>query len=610
MRLLLHGPCCAVAYAAMAAVKLPAMSAQVLHAPGRAPTATPSTMWTRYAAHACCYINSTADARQRGQVIDPPTELTARPQPLYTHTRVLTSRSPTPDSAVMSTPVESPFCGRCEKNQMIVNRALAEWLPDEDDPEYANQEKALPQYQAQLEEQFPQVCESCIDRVKGRIRQAGYAAKAEAVGRKLEQSKKYQDKKRTTRQLWTLIIISLAKCVYIATLIATLGWHLLAAISHFGAGHHHFDPKTCVVEALTTMGVDKSCVVSTPAREWVSYALLGDVLTIWWNPKLAYKTTHANQRMSGMVSQWMIRGCVALLNAGVWFLLREPWVQADGAIVADQVHFFQLAHTILFILQSCATWLSWRMVTVHYVTTKELLRPLDAHLPQALPSNESTPHATPRKLLPNHTSFDSMAAAFSSSFHSEAASYEPPSPTLTAVSTATTETSDFTPWKRRQSSTIGEEMDWTPTKPRFNARPPDLLPSRVSLTSPSKPPHGLGRPDPPNPPVSIFRTGPDANPFRRRVPAAPKAPAAQFVDPWKRPAWQPDPLVREKNLFDEDKERNKVFGAGLHGKGVPRTVERQAQLFEPPKFKFEAEAYGGGEKTTGLEDTFNNLFSK
>jgi hypothetical protein len=39
-------------------------------------------------------------------------------------------------------------------------------------------------------------------------------------------------------------------------------------------------------------------------------------------------------------------------------------------------------------------------------------------------------------------------------------------------------------------------------------------------------------------------------------------------------------------------------------------VEREAQLFGPPKFKYEAGAYGGGEKTTGLEDTFNNLFAK
>ena len=567
-------------------------------------------MWTRYAAHPRRYINTAADALQRGQVTDPPAELTARPQPLYTHTRVLTSRSPTPDSAVMSAPVDSPFCDRCEKNQMIVNRALAEWLPDEDDPEYANQEKALPQYQAQLEEQFPQVCESCIDRVKGRIRQAGYAAKAEAVGRKLEQSKKYQDKGRTLRQLWTLAIIWLAKCVYVAALVATQSWHLLAAMSDFGAGNHDFDPKTCAAEALLSRAVDKSCVVSTSAQNWVSYALLGDLLTIWWNPKLAYKTTHANRRMSGVVSQWIIRGCMALLNTGVWFVLGESSVQEDGAIVADRVRFFQLTHLIIFVLQFCGTWISWNTVTIRYVTTKELLRPLDAHLPQAPLSNHTTPHATPRKPLPNHTSFDSMAAAFSSSFHSDSASYEPPSPTLTAVSTATTETSDFTPWKRRQSSAVGEEMDWTPTKPRFNARPPDLLPSRISLPSPSKPPQGLGRPDSSGSPVSIFRTGADANPFRRRVPAAPKAPAAQLVDPWKRAAWQPDPLVREKNLFDEDKERNKLFGAGLHGKGVPRTVEREAELFEPPKFKFEAEAYGGGEKTTGLEDTFNNLFSK
>ena len=516
---------------------------------------------------------------------------------------MLISRSPTPDN-LMPAPVESPFCDRCEKNQTIVNRCLAEWLPEEDDPEYAKKEKSLPQYQAQLEEQFPQVCESCIARVQGRIRQAGYAAKAEAVGRKLEQSKKYQDTTHTPRQLLTLAIIWLAKYTYIASLIATLLWHVFSARVDFGSEDYSFDLKLCLSEMLFMGRIHKGCAVSSSTQTYVSYALLGDLLTIWWNPKLAYKTTHAHQRMSGVVSQWITRSLMATLNVAMIFISPDESVHEDGLLVASRVDFFHYTHIALFVLQLLATWVSWKTVTIRYVSTKELLRPLDAHLPQVPSSTDTTPHATPKKLLPSQTGFDTMAAAFSSSFHSEPGNYEPPSPTLTAISTTTTETNDFTPWKRRQSSTIGEEMDWTPTKPRFNDNPPPILPPRMF------PLQSLGPSPSTSPTVSVFKTGPDANPFRRRVPSAPKAPAAKMVDPWKRQPWQPDPLVREKNLFDEDKEKNKMLGAGLHGKGVPRTVEREAQLFAPPKFKFGPEAYGAGEKTTGLEDTFNNLFSK
>lgn len=264
------------------------------------------------------------------------------------------------------------------------------------------------------------------------------------------------------------------------------------------------------------------------------------------------------------------------------------------------------------------TLISWNQVKIHYISTKELLRPLETYLPQAPTSRDVTPRASPKKLFPDDTSFDSMASGLGSSLSVETNSYEPPSPTLTATSTATTiEEHNFTPWRHKSNApTGGDEMDWTPTKPRFNPNPPSLLPGRLTSLSPTKPSHSYyTRSSNTDPSYShayspAFRSGPDANPFRRRVPVAPKAPAAKLNDPWKRPAWQPDPLLREKNLFEEDKERNASLGAGLHGKGVPRTVEREAQLFAPPQFKFEAEAYGSRRESTGLEETFNNLFSK
>jgi hypothetical protein len=51
---------------------------------------------------------------------------------------------------------------------------------------------------------------------------------------------------------------------------------------------------------------------------------------------------------------------------------------------------------------------------------------------------------------------------------------------------------------------------------------------------------------------------------------------------------------------------------GLEGLGVPRNVKRNAELFASPQFKYDWQGYGGrGERTeTGLEETFNGLFSK
>ena len=46
---------------------------------------------------------------------------------------------------------------------------------------------------------------------------------------------------------------------------------------------------------------------------------------------------------------------------------------------------------------------------------------------------------------------------------------------------------------------------------------------------------------------------------------------------------------------------------GLDGFGVPKNVNRDAELFASPKFKYDNY---GTMKDTGLEETFNGLFSK
>lgn len=498
---------------------------------------------------------------------------------------------------MMHAPVESPFCERCEKNQLIVNRSLAEYLPDEDDPQYAKYEKALPQYQAQLEERYPPVCENCIERVQAGIRQAGYATKAEELRRKLDQSKKYQKETPTVRQTCTLWIIWLGRWTYIISVLVGLLWHGLGAITYFGFSERDFDWALCLSEATYTREVHQSCVASTPVRQVVYYALVADLLTVWWNPKLGQKMKHASGRMRGLVITWIVRMVLLLLNAGSYLLLKDASIREGGFISDERVDFFRYTHMTLLPTNILAIFLAWNTVTIKYVSTKELLRPLDAHLPTAPRSTQTTPRRQHNALLPDNTSFDSMAAGFASSFPSELNAY-PPSPTLTATSYADTEESDFTPYSARKSSIATnastDAMDWTPTHSRFAPHTPSLLPFSNTQLQPDSP-------SPSKPTVNIFKAGADANPFRRRIPAAPAS--------WHKSALPPHPEERKRNFFEEDKEKNRDLGMGLRGRGVPKGVEKEAQLFAAPQFKYDAGGYVGG-KETGLEEGFNDLFSK
>lgn len=57
---------------------------------------------------------------------------------------------------------EPMFCAACQRNQLLLNKTLAEYLPDEDDPDYARYAASLDTYRDELEERYPQVCHLCL----------------------------------------------------------------------------------------------------------------------------------------------------------------------------------------------------------------------------------------------------------------------------------------------------------------------------------------------------------------------------------------------------------------------------------------------------------------
>lgn len=536
---------------------------------------------------------------QRGQIVDPPIEVTARLQPSFTRH----ARSPTPD---MPAHLEPRFCERCQRNHLIVNKALAEYLPEPDDPDYAKYEATLSDYQAQLEERYPPVCEKCIANVQAGIRQAGYTAKADDLRRKLDQSRMHLNAQHTAGQRFKLVLVFLAKWAYLASVLVRLSWHVFGAITYFGSAFEHdLSVLQCLSEAVFLRNVVMSCAVSPVAGHMVLYALVADALTVWWNPRLSQIVTSANGRMRNRAMLWILRLMLLLLDIGAYLALGVHSVENDYMLDEVSQGFFHTTHRVLLGVQFIGTLIGWRMITVTYFTAKTFKRPVDEYMPTAAHTPEKGARARPQIERPNNTIFDSMAEGLSSSFPTEPNAY-PPSPTLTNVSVTETIDSEATPFRRRKSSTpmtFGDEnmMDWTPTQPRFSTNPPPLIQPKFGRAAEDREPSAA--PDPS--PVSIF-SGLDQNPFRRRVPAAPKAPAAAKVDPWRKPPWAPPFEERKRNFFEEDKQMNQDLGTGLKGRGVPKRVEREAELFAAPKFKYDS--YGKA-KNTGLEDSFGSLFS-
>lgn len=554
---------------------------------------------------------------ERGNITDPPTEeIATAPSAAFHYANAI----PRSSSPVMPPEPESLFCNTCQRNQLLLNKTLAEYLPDEDDPEYDKFASSLDAYRNELEDRYPQVCNNCLPRVQDQIRAAGYAAKADNLRRMIDRSREHSKAVQTRRQTWTLRFISLAKWIYIGSVVVGLLWHIMGltmTIEDDMEGDEDANWSTCLIQAFSLRRAHQSCVMSPFAWKVLQTSLILDWCTIWWNPKLASKTNSITGRMRGLKSLWAIRALVLSLRTAVFFYWRL------FPVTSTNLSIFHNTNMALLITMTLSLTLTWKTVRIVYTPVAV---PEETYIPSA-PNTPQRPKSSYKPAHPHMSTFDTMAQGFTSSFQVDSSSALPPSPTLTEASTTSHYTEFTTP--ARKSVYQDDSMDWTPTSRRFAPTAPEILPPQFGPRSPIPPPISptLERR---HEPVSLFAKR-DPNPFRHKVPAAPKAPAQARADPWRRAPWAPPLKETTPNFFrterttrsqakagnvdpshaagtssDEAPDTDTNTTKGLQGFGVPKTVRRDAELFASPKLKYD---YYGTMKDTGLEDTFNGLFS-
>ncbi|KAG4098890.1 hypothetical protein H8356DRAFT_1038524 [Neocallimastix lanati (nom. inval.)] len=71
-------------------------------------------------------------------------------------------------------PINDYFCDTCKMHQEYIRQRLADYLPDEDDPDYERYLNNLPQFKTHLENKYPIVCENCQKRVKQELDENQY----------------------------------------------------------------------------------------------------------------------------------------------------------------------------------------------------------------------------------------------------------------------------------------------------------------------------------------------------------------------------------------------------------------------------------------------------
>ncbi|OCK81750.1 hypothetical protein K432DRAFT_350468 [Lepidopterella palustris CBS 459.81] len=278
---------------------------------------------------------------ENGEITDPPALETPTSPHQYAH---LVPRATSPELGAQDGEL---FCQNCQKNQFLLTQALAEYLPPQNDPKYAEYEAASEQYRRSLEDRYPQVCINCAPRVQNRLRAAGYAAKTDHLRRMMEKTRHGPVYPAGSSWGWRNLIVFLGGGTYLWSILLGLLWHIFGALMRQEDGTSAVGVlgfRVCLEQAAKEHSVEPKCFVFVIPM--AQYALVLGVLSFWWNYKLQDKVRGSGGRMVGLWSYLRLQILVlAVRAASLWYL-------QNVLPIKNALEIFRAAHSfmIVFIL--------------------------------------------------------------------------------------------------------------------------------------------------------------------------------------------------------------------------------------------------------------------
>ncbi|KAJ5408386.1 hypothetical protein N7509_002269 [Penicillium cosmopolitanum] len=481
---------------------------------------------------------------QNGDITDPPTAAT-NPQ-------AYGSDAQSPRFESIGFEESDLFCSRCIRNQHLFTHSLAAYQAPSDDPSF-DHENHYAQYRRSMEDRYPTVCDNCEPRVRQRIKQAGYEAKADHLRRMMDQTRASKTARQARNRSWQSLLVYAGAIGYWGSVCGQLAWDVLGALtapsSPTAETDVSMDPSvhlmTCVGQTLDGGRIPVECAYDlAPAA---GLALVAGSLSLWWNPRLRMKIEGRSGRFKGLAEYYQVQLIVMVVRCVFWSLLKDPFASGIEATLPAALHMFMILFTLLSVVIS-------RRV-IHY-DTRPLVNWSDNSWESApLRSTETSPvpESRPR---PIHSTPNATTSQIRQRF---------PFDKLGSARPIVESPQVMSPTPPPES----EDMDWTPSAPQ-NIQP------TVSVYQRNRP--------------SAF-DGP--SPFHGNLPAAPQPPAWTLRN--KTPV-KPIEQVIEPNPF----HRN-LSPTQNQWQKKPTSPE---PVFQPPKF-FPASDH---DAATGLETLFNRAF--
>ncbi|PYH46107.1 uncharacterized protein BP01DRAFT_338427 [Aspergillus saccharolyticus JOP 1030-1] len=452
----------------------------------------------------------------------------------------------------------SLFCDQCLRNQHLFTNNLASYFPPTDDPSFSAYEREYPKFRKNLEERYPQVCATCEPRVKQRIRETGYEAKADHLRRMMDRSKAGRMARNARRWNWRSLLVWAGAMGYWASVAGQLSWDIWSALAveeveplqDPDAPSVFPDVAPCAREIVQTRRIPSYCAMDL--APYAGLALIVGILSLWWNPKLRLKVEGRGGRFAGLGEYYQVQLIVMVVRCAFWAVLRDPSSSGLNANISPTLHLFMFFFTILSVA------ISRRIV--RYDT-----RPLVVW-------NDDTPTATPSRKTEATSAITTgnMTGTSRRRFASPQSDLRQPSSRFPLDKLASPRANPEGP-SIPTPPPVADDMDWTPSvvqhelTPTFSVRQRD----KKSVVNGKVPMYGF-------------------------VPAAPGSPAWNLRIQPQRPTLNEN--VGERNPFQHTPAQTQSW---------QRATSDADTAFAPPRF-FPLSDHTA---TTGLESLFDRTFT-
>jgi Ima1-like protein len=233
-----------------------------------------------------------------------------------------------PRSSPPSKRASTIFCDTCLNNQRLFTASIAQYLPDDPDaPDYAAREKDYYKFRKRMEKIYPQICADCEPKVRQKLEQAEYNAKADVLRHMIDQTKA---NRTITRRSWLDVFHQVGRWLWMAGFAAQIVSHILA-VSALGLEYcatQEDRPWACSLTEAVTPPIIGHLLDHGRFLGWSFYA---GMISCWWNPRFVKTVRGLTKNLVGLPNWYVYQAmAVGIRLIAMRFLTHRPTTAAAG----------------------------------------------------------------------------------------------------------------------------------------------------------------------------------------------------------------------------------------------------------------------------------------